>query len=103
MAEHTEIDVMHPDHRKQLLTETESAILAGQQVGLLGLTEVALELLRNLSSSGLVAAIEGIYTSKPPSFLRRLLNSRHLYERSRISLSDVLTRLLFAPILRRRT
>lgn len=53
------------DYVLQLRDEIELALIGGQRVGLLGLTSVALDLLRSLAPSGLVGSITAIYDLKP--------------------------------------
>jgi O-methyltransferase len=58
---------MDPKDYKQLLTDTEDAILGeGHRIGILGLNRIALDLLRSLSAAGLTRAVIGIYVAKNP-------------------------------------
>jgi hypothetical protein len=58
---------MHDDDYGRLLEDLEYELLSGGgPAGVLGLTRVTLRLLASLTSSGLVAAVEGVYTPTMP-------------------------------------
>lgn len=59
---------MLPDDYAKLREDVEAEVLrGGVRLGILGLTDVALALLRDLSPTGLHAAVEGVYSAASPS------------------------------------